>query len=306
MNRRAFNLSVLGLLCSSVAARAGEAIFLNFDQKALDAAYDQADWAPNAKEVIGRYSSVSAEVRAKYPPKTEKYGPREAETLDIFAPAGAKKLPVMVFVHGGTWRLLSSVEAAHPAPTFVENGCIYVALNFDNIPAVRLPDMADQCRRAVAWVAKNIAKHGGDPDRIFVSGHSSGGHLAGVLVTTDWFAWDVPADVIKGGVVMSGMYDLYPVMLSSRREYLKLSSSETAAMSPMRHLDWIACDIVVVHGSKESPEFKRQSVEFANALQGMGRLKGQFELTANHFEVPETLNSPDSDVSRLILKMMLG
>lgn len=306
MNRRAFSLSVLGLLCSSVAVRAGETIFLNFDQDALDAAYDQAPWAPNAKEVIGRYSSVSAEVRAKYPPKTEKYGPRDAETLDIFAPAGADKLPVMIFVHGGTWRLLSSAEAAHPAPTFIENGCIYVALNFDNIPAVRLPDMADQCRRAVAWVAKNIAQHGGDPDRIFVSGHSSGGHLAGVLVTTDWTAFDVPADVVKGGVVMSGMYDLYPVMLSSRREYLQLSAGETAAMSPMRHLDQVASDIVVVYGANESPEFKRQSIEFANALEGMGRLKAKVELAANHFEVPESLNSADGDLSRLVLKMMLG
>ncbi|UNK39966.1 alpha/beta hydrolase (plasmid) [Shinella sp. H4-D48] len=306
MKRRTFNASILGLLCSAAAARSNDTVFLDYTQEALDKAYDQSFWAPNAKEVIGRYSSDSAKVRERYVPKTEQYGPREAEMLDIFAPAGAEKLPVMIFVHGGTWRLLSRSDASHPAPTFVENGCIYIALNFDNIPAVRLPEMADQCRRAVAWVAKNIAKFGGDPNKIFVSGHSSGGHLAGVLLTTDWSSWDVPADVIKGGVAMSGMYDLYPVMLSSRRKYLTISDPELAALSPMRHLDKVASNIIVIHGANESPEFKRQSNEFANALEGMGSLRARFELPVNHFEVVEALNDPASEVSKSVLQMMRG
>ncbi|WP_108259259.1 alpha/beta hydrolase [Mangrovicoccus ximenensis] len=304
MNRRAFSVSVLGLLLSSAAARAGEAIFLDFDQDGLNEAYDQSAWAPNAPEVIDRYTTVSAEVRRKYPPRTESYGPGAAETLDIFTPADANGLPVMVFVHGGTWRLLSSAEAAHPAPTFVENGCIYIALNFDNIPDIRLPGMAMQCRRAMAWIFANIARFGGDQNRIFVSGHSSGGHLAGVLLTTDWAAQGLPADLIKGGVLLSGMFDLHPVMLSSRRDYLSLTPRETADLSPIRHLDLVACDILVVYGANESPEFQRQSIDFANALAGMGRLSGRIELRANHFEVPEALNSSGTKVAQASLTMM--
>lgn len=306
MKRRTFNASLLGLICSAVVARADDRVFLDYTQETLDKVYDQGPWAPNAPEVIDRYNTISAKVRETYVPQTEKYGPSDAETLDIFAPAGASNLPVMIFVHGGTWRLLSSAEAAHPAPTFVDNNCIYVALNFNNIPAVRLPDMADECRRAVAWVAENIARYGGDPNRIFVSGHSSGGHLAGVLLTTDWPSMGLPADVIKGGVVMSGMFDLYPVMLSSRRNYVDISEAEIAALSPMRHLDKVASDIIVVYGANESPEFQRQSAEFADALAGMGRLSARYKLEANHFEVPESLNTADSDVSRAVLQMMQG
>jgi len=306
MDRRHFNL-MLGatLVMSTQASAAG--VFLNYTQQELDDAYDQAKWAPNSKEVIARYATDSAAVRQKDPPKTEKFGPTEAETLDIFAPQGAKDLPVMVFIHGGAWRALTKDDASAPAPTFVENGCIYVALNFAVIPAVRLPDMAQQCRAAMVWVHKNIARFGGDPNRIFVSGHSSGGHLCGVIATTDWTKFGGPADLLKGAVPMSGMYDLYPVMLSQRSSYVKLSPEEVVALSPMRHLEQITFPVLVVHGDKETPEFQRHSREFATALAGMGKLAGSIVLSGkNHFEVPEELNRADTEVSKAVLKLMKG
>ncbi|CAD5264639.1 Esterase [Bosea sp. 62] len=272
MDRRHFSIALAAAMAAPLTARAQSAVFLDYTQDALDKAYDQRVWAPNAQEVIARYASDSAAVRQKYPPKTERYGESEAETLDIFAPAGAKDLPVMVFIHGGAWRALGREDASAPATSFVENGCLYVALNFANIPAVRLPEMAAQCRRALLWVHRNIARLGGDPQRIFVSGHSSGGHLCGVMLTSDWSALGGPRDLIKGGVAMSGMYELYPVMLSARSSYVDISTDELAALSAMRHLDRIACNVIVAFGDKESPEFQRQSNEFATALAGMGRL----------------------------------
>lgn len=305
MNRRSFGLSLAAALATPLAARAQSAVFLDYTQEALDRAYDQRVWASDANEVIARYASDSAEVRKTYPPQTERYGESEAETLDIFAPAKAEGLPVMVFIHGGAWRALGRQDAAAAAPTFVANGCLYVALNFANIPQVRLPEMAAQCRRALLWLHKNVARFGGDPNRIFVSGHSSGGHLCGVMLTTDWAALGGPRDLLKGGVAMSGMYELHPVMLSARSAYVKISPEELAALSPMRHLDRIACNVIVIVGDKESPEFQRQSRDFATALAGMGRLAKQIVLSGKtHFVIPEALNDPGSAVSQAVLGLM--
>ena len=282
-------------------------IFLDYTQDELDKAYDQRVWAPHAQEILGRYTAQSATVRQKYPPRTEPYGPTEDETLDIFAPAGAQGLPVVAFIHGGAWRLLTKDDVSSPAPTFVENGVIYVALNFAVIPKVRLPDMADQCRRALVWLYNNIARFGGDPNRIAVSGHSSGGHLTGVMLTTDWTAYGAPADLLKAGLSMSGMYELHPVMLSARSSYVTISPAELAALSAMRHLDHIACRVIVAWGDKESPEFRRQSGTFATVLAGMGRLHARFELPgANHFEVAGVLNDPHTEIARTFLALIKG
>lgn len=305
MDRRSFGISLAAAITAPLTVRAQSPVFLDYTQDALDKAYDQRVWAPNAPEVIARYASDSAAVRQKYPPKTERYGESEAETLDVFAPAGARELPVMVFIHGGAWRALGREDASAPAPTFVESGCLYVALNFANIPVVRLPEMAAQCQRAFLWLHKNIARFGGDPQRIFVSGHSSGGHLCGVMLTSDWPALGAPRDLIKGGVAMSGMYELYPVMLSARSSYIKISQDELAGLSAMRHLDRIACNVIVAFGDKESPEFQRQSNEFATALAGMGRLTRRVVLPGrNHFVVPEELNDAKTELSQAVLTMM--
>src|SRR5690606_33707343 len=203
-------------------------VFLDYTQKALDDAYNQRKWAPIAEEVIASYTVDSAAVRTKYPPRTFRYGPSGDETLDWFATekAGA---PVMVFIHGGAWRSLTKEDSAAPAPTFIETGAHYVALNFATIPKVRLPDMVAQCRRALVWVRENAARLGGDPDRIYVSGHSSGGHLCGTMLTTDWTQEGAPADLLKGGLTASGTHDLEPAMLSARGAYLQLTPEEIRA-----------------------------------------------------------------------------
>ena len=148
------------------------------------------------------------------------YGPGEIEQLDIFRTTAAAPAPVFVFIHGGAWRAGRAATYAAPAEMLIHAGAHYVVPDFawvQDCGGSLLP-MADQVCRAIAWVYRNAASFGGDPDRLYVGGHSSGAHLAAVALTTDWrSAFDLPVDIIKGGVCSSGMYDLAPVRLSPER-----------------------------------------------------------------------------------------
>jgi arylformamidase len=215
---------------------------------------------------------ASAAVRKTTPPVTQQYGPTNAELIDVFAPAGGRESPILVFLHGGAWTRNTRDDASYPAPTFMGRGAAYLAPDFGSLKTVRLPQMVESCRAAVAWTVRNAKSFGGDPNRVFLAGHSSGAHLAACVLITDWTARGLPRDAIKGGFLMSGMYDLYPVLLSSRSSYLHITSEEVAEFSAIRHLDRITCPIAVVSADEVSPEFKRQSNVFGDALEGMGRL----------------------------------
>ena len=296
--------------CSlSVAARAEAPVFLGYTREELDRAYDQARWAPDGAAILARYAADSAAVRRAHPPRTERYGPGDAEALDIFVPAAPARpgagAPMLVFLHGGAWLRLTKEDVSAPAPTFLDRGGIWVAPGFASAHEVTLADMAEQCRRALEWVVRNAGSFGGDPSRVFLAGHSSGAHLAAVLLTTDWRARGLPATPIRGALLMSGTYDLHPVMLSSRRSYLRATQADVAALSPLRHLDRLTSPVTVTWADQDSPEFKRQSGVFADALEGMGLLAGRHVLfNTNHFEEPEQLNRPDSVCSRAALTMM--
>jgi arylformamidase len=183
-----------------------------------------------------------------------------------------------------------------------------VALDFINVLEANgnLMTMADQVRRAVAWVYRNARTFGGDPNRLYVSGHSSGGHLAGVILTTDWpNDFNLPPDIIKGGLCASGMFDLKPVRLSVRSTYLKFTDEMEAALSPQRRLDKLRSPLIVAYGTLETPEFQRQSRDFAAAAKAAGKdvqlLVGE---GYNHFEIRETFGNPYGFLGRALLEQM--
>ena len=192
----------------------GLPVFLEYDQDALDAAYDQAAYAPNRAQLIERRIRDSELARRCIgEPERVAYGATEIERLDIYRTAGAVPAPVFVFIHGGAWRSGRSQDCAGPAEMFLAAGAHYVVPDFAWVQDVggSLMVVADQVRRAVAWVFQNIARFGGDPNRLYLGGQSSGGHLAAVALTTDWRRdFGLPADIIKGGVCISGMYETDP------------------------------------------------------------------------------------------------
>jgi arylformamidase len=281
------------------------AVFRDYDQAELDRQYDQRAWASNAIELINRYATDSAAVRKRMgEPETYDYGDTRTESLDLFR-TGRTPAPIHVFIHGGAWRLLSARDSAFPAETFVRAGAHYVALDFALLPSVALDQMVNQVRTAIAWLYRFADQFGGDRDRIFVSGHSSGAHLAAAVATTDWARFRLPPDIIMGALCCSGIYDLEPVRLSARNDYVQLDEALVEALSPMRHLAHLRCPVAVGIGERESDEFKRQARDFAAAVERHGIPVELFEGAGlNHFEIATTLASPTGVLARTALHQM--
>ena len=240
-------------------------------------------------------------------PERIAYGQAEIERLDIYR-TKRDAAPVFVFIHGGAWRSGRSKDFAAPAEMFLAAGVHYVVPDFAWVQDVggSLMVLADQVRRAIAWVYRNAVRFGIDPTRLYVGGQSSGGHLAAVALTTDWPRdFGLPADIIKGGMCISGMYDLTPVRLSARNAYVAFDDATVAALSPIRHLDRLHAPLVVAYGTCETPEFQRQNREFAAEVE-TARKKVQLLVgeNYNHFELPETLGNPHGLLGRAALDLM--
>jgi len=302
----AFVLGIAGAIIYTVEIQ-GMSVFLDYDQAQLDACYDQMVWAPNAELMHRRQNALSDEARKRLPPATRyAYGPGAMEHLDLFRTA-RPNAPVFVFVHGGAWRANSSERYGFITETYVGAGGHCVLLDFDGVENTgsRLPPIVDQIRRAVAWVYANAASFGGDPGRIHLAGHSSGAHLTGCTLITKWSDYGVPDTVIAGALCCSGMYELTPVRLSARSSYVHFDDETVAALSAIRHIDRISMPIVLAYGTEESPEFQRQTREFAAALEAAGRRVRLLVGTAyNHFEIAETYGSPYGLLGRAALEQM--
>jgi arylformamidase len=277
-------------------------VYLSYTQAELDHAFDQKQWAPNMMELVANWAATSGTVRDNsHRMQVRRYGFGSNEDLQIF-PAETDQAPLLVFIHGGEWKRRDNLGSAFPAMSLVPGGFNFVNLNFEAVPNVTIPEMADQVRRALVWIYRNAAEFKANADAIHLCGHSSGAHLAAVLATTRWEDYGLPADTLKSVVCLSGIYDMEPVLLSMRRAWVKLTPDEARQMSPIHHVDRIAAPITVVYGENESPEFRRQAGEFHRALLAVGKpstiipIRGQ-----NHFEVMDGLHDRNSLISTTLI-----
>jgi arylformamidase len=286
----------------------GPLVFLNYDQVELDAAYDQLAYAPTLPQITKRFESNSEATRSRLgEPDRFAYGATEIEKLDVFR-TERPTAPIFVYIHGGAWRVDRAANSAFFAEMFVAAGAHYVVPDFAWVQDVQgnLLLLADQVRRAIVWVYKNALSFGGDASRLYIGGHSSGGHLAGVALTTDWQGeFGVPDDFIRGGLCISGMFDLKAPRLSARSSYVKFTDEIENALSPQRHIDRLRAPIVVAYGTNETPEFQRQSRDFAEAVRAAGKpVKLLVGENYNHFEMNETLANPFALAGRAALDLM--
>ncbi len=286
----------------------GPLVFLDYDQEEIDASYEQSLWAPNQAAITKRNAQKNAAAVARLgPPQRMPYGAMPVEAFDLYR-TRRENAPTNVFIHGGAWRSGTAAASAYFAEMFVDRGAHFIAVDFNNVVETKgsLTTMADQVRRAVAWIYKNASRIGADRDRLFVSGTSSGAHLAAVVLTTDWQRdFGLPRDIVKGGLCCSGMYDLYPVSLSRRSAYATFSRPVIEALSPQRHLETLCAPVIVAHGSLETPEFQRQSREFDAAVTRSGHASTLLVGDGyNHFEIHETLGNPYGLLGRAVLRQM--
>ncbi len=287
----------------------GPKVWMELDQVELDAAYDQSAYAPLIGQILKRLASSSDTTRARLgAPKRFAYGPTPIEGLDLY-PAKTPNAPIFVNIHGGRWLFGNAKENGYAADLFGNAGANYIALDFIQADAAGgdIRPMAEQVRRGIAWVYKNAASFGGDSKRFYVGGHSSGGHLCGVALVTDWQKdFGLPADMITGGLLMSGMYDLKPARLSATRSaYIKFDDAMEQSLSSIRHIDMLRAPIIVTYGTNETPEFQRQSRDFAAAVKAAGKpveLIGAPDF--NHFEMAESLGNPYGPNGLAALKLM--
>lgn len=285
----------------------GPLVWMNIDQQELDDAYTQSVYAFNSKN-LGQRRAYNNKIALSVIGKPDRvaYGPTEIEKVDIYKTKRPNP-PTLVFIHGGGWRNGRSADFTLYAEPYVKAGANFIAVDF---ASVRDTDgdifpLVDQCRRAVAWVYRNAASFGGNADSIYLCSRSSGSHLAGCVVTTEWEKFGVPRNVLKGAVLGSGMYDLKPVRLSVRSSYVKFTDDMERALSPQRHIDKLHTPLALGIGTLETPEFQRQSQDFAAAVKAAGK-PVQLIVAAgyNHFEVGETLGHPNALLGRAAMDMM--
>ncbi len=232
------------------------------DSAWLDSMYNNRNLVPDYATYFDKWVQASKAVRSSQPCTVDvAYGSAPGEKLDVFSGAD-KNAPVVVFIHGGYWRSLDKSDHSFVAPAFTAQGACVVVVNYDLCPAVTIPEITMQMVWALAWVYRNIAQHGGNPKRITVVGHSAGGHLAAMMLACVWKAYskDLPADLVKNALSISGLYDLEPLRHAPNvKDSLKLTPAQVRKASPALLPAPRKGVLYSVAGGNESAEFLRHN-----------------------------------------------
>lgn len=268
-------------------------VYLGYTRDELDWQYDHTKRFPDTSIFTRARAAKTANVREKIKSWLDvQYGSGDDEKLDIY-PAARDKAPIAVFVHGGAWQRGSKDDYGFPAASFVPRGVTWITTEFSRVPRGSLDVQVKQNRDAIAWIYRNASSFAGDPQRIYVLGHSSGAHLSAMVHCTEWTSlYGLPADLVKGGVCMSGIYDLEPVMLTYRNKYLGLDEAATRLNSPIHNVrETFMPSLVIGCGEHDTAEFHRQWRAYAQALRRRGHSTIEVELAGrHHFAVSDAFN----------------
>lgn len=277
-------------------------VYRGLDQATLDREYDTRGSVPSFELYRARWKTESDTIRARPAALVDvSYGSSALERLDIFPP-NRSAAPVQLFFHGGYWCRSDKLNYSFVANGFAE--ALTISANYPLCPSVTLDELIEQCRNALAWVFRNADRCGGDPARIFVSGHSAGGHITAMLAATDWAARGLPADVIKGATAISGLFELEPLRLSFMNAEIRLTPEIVPRNSPGR-LSSPGSPMIVAVGALESREFRRQSIEYAAHVR-LSQPEMQFLETPghHHYSVLDTFTDTRSELARAVRRQM--
>lgn len=275
-------------------------------QEEIDREYNPRLSVSDVDSTVQGWKDRSAATRAGNGNRLRRgYGATLAEYLDIF-PAHAPDAPVHIFIHGGYWRAFSAEDFSFIADSGMARGAATVIVNYELCPKVQIAEIVRQVRAAVAWVWHNAAQFGADRDRIAVSGHSAGGHLAGRLIATPWERdYGLPPDTIKGACAISGLFDLEPLRWSWLQPAVQFTADDILSESPIRHLPITPTPVLAAVGGLESAEFHRQTEAYAEALAHAGSPARTLDVPGrNHFTILDDLAAPDGPLWLAVEEML--
>ncbi|MBR0673621.1 alpha/beta hydrolase [Neoroseomonas soli] len=268
--------------------------------------YNPQRSVPDHEAARRRRDPANAAALATLKPETDiAFGPGALHRLDLFRPRGAGPHPVHLFFHGGYWRAQDKRNFAFLAPWLVERGVMVATMNYDLCPTVTLDGTVASALAGLEWVAKSIGQHGGDPARITLSGHSAGAHLVAACLATDWTARGLPADLVKGALMISGIYDPTPAMRTSVNADIRLTA-EIAARHDYEALPpRAACPAWVMAGGDEPEHWIDQSVRYARHLRRHGLKPGLIVTPGqHHFDILDQYMDPRSDVLHVLERLL--
>ena len=272
----------------------------------VERGYNNRAAVPDHPRWLARYSQASANARAALSPRLDlRYGPGSKETLDLFLPEGRAR-GTFLFWHGGYWRAFDKSDFSFVATPFVARGHAVAVVNYDLCPDVSIATIVEQSRRALAWVVREGRAHGADPERLVLGGHSAGGHIVAMLYATDWAARGLAHDPIAGGVSLSGVHDLAPMVQFSYNIDLRLDEREAARLSPIDLAPRSPAPLVLAVGADETSEFIRQTRILWDAwpanrpagARGPLMIRGR-----NHFDVVVDFEEAGSELTRATLAL---
>jgi arylformamidase len=273
-------------------------LYRGMDRAQLDAAYNNTAAVPERDAIVADWAVRSARVRRERQGLLDlRYGNNPRERLDLFL-AAAPKAPTLAFIHGGYWQMNDKEGTTFLAEGVLPHGINFALIEYTLAPAARLDRIVDEVRRAAQWLSEHLADYGADPTRLYVSGHSAGGHLTASAMT-------LPA--VRGGLAISGLYDLEPIRLNYLNEKLGLDAAEAERNSPLLHLPAMAGPLVVAYGTAELPELCRQSIDYAQVWVETGLPGHLLPIDgANHFTILEALADPQGAIAAALLNLIRG
>lgn len=273
-------------------------LYRGMDRAALDQAYNNRAAVPAAADIISDWNARSEKIRAARKPEVDlRYGETARERLDFFS-AGKQGAPTLLYIHGGYWQMNDKEGYGFIAEGPLSHDINVAVVEYTLAPAARMDQIVAEIRRSVDWLLANLARLGGDPARLFIAGHSAGGHLTAMGMSNPRLA---------GGIAISGLFDLEPIRLNYLNDKLQLDTEEAARNSPIHHLPKSAGPLAVTVGAAELPELVRQSAEYCQAWTASG-LKGKYLPLAghNHFTILEELASPDGQLTAVLRALITG
>ena len=277
----------------------------NMSPEDLELEFNPRATARNVDARVAAYADASAATRARLDPVLDvRYGPGEKETLDIF-PTDAPNAPVHLFIHGGYWRAMDKSNYSFIADVFHPAGATTVLVNYDLCPTVTLDTIVAQTMRSIAWTFRNIAQYGGDPNRLYVSGNSAGGHLTAMALTHDWEAEGLPGDIIKGAIPVTGVFDCEPVPDITVNELVRLDRETARRLSPLRNPPRRALPVLVAVGGAEPRLWIGMSKDYAALCREHGLECEYMELPGHdHFDIARAVGDAESPLAQAMLRMM--